>query len=82
MTASTSNSKCTPYTPDLRNLFDPELSDMEARYRWLYRQPDLDHADNTRALFRIWLEDIAAEWRRRERHNLQAPAPSMASPMS
>jgi hypothetical protein len=59
---------------DLRGLFDPELSDFEARIRWLYRQPGVAHADNTHALFDFWLELIGAEWRRREGYNLTAPA--------
>jgi hypothetical protein len=65
---------------DLRGLFDHELSDLEARLRWLHRQPDLDHAANTRGLFDYWLDLIGAEWRRRERHNLTAAAPAYGTP--
>jgi hypothetical protein len=65
---------------DLRSLFDPELSDLEARLRWLYRQPDLAYPDETRALLQLWLGDIEAEWKRRERYNLTAPAPDYGIP--
>jgi CHC2 zinc finger len=60
--------------------FGPELSDLEARLRWLYRQPDLAYPDETRALLRLWLEDIAAERKRRERYNLTALAPAYGIP--
>jgi hypothetical protein len=38
---------------DLRGLFDPELSDLEAQLRWLHRQPDVEFPDETRALLRL-----------------------------
>lgn len=65
---------------DLRGLLDPELSDLEARLRWLYRQPDLEYPGETHALLRLWLGDVAAEWKRRERYSLTAPAPSYGIP--
>jgi len=65
---------------DLRNLFDEDLTDLEARYRWLAQQPDLDYERDTRALLRLWLDDIAAEWRRRERLGLKGPMPDYGIP--
>jgi CHC2 zinc finger len=68
------------YATDLRLLFDPELSDLEARYRWLGEQRDLDHERETRELIRLWLDDIEREWDRRRRSGLKAPAPNYGIP--
>jgi hypothetical protein len=67
---------------DLRMLFDPELSDLEARYRWLAQQRDVEYERETRELIQLWLDDIAAELRRRQWLNLTSPAPSYGFPLT
>lgn len=61
---------------DLRNLFDFELADLEARYRWLVQQPDLNHPDETTELIWLWLNAIRTEWKRRQGFNLKSPTPN------
>ena len=53
-----------------------ELDLREALYRWFIRQPDLHFPDETRALFRVWLDDIAEERRFGAQYNIAAPGPA------
>jgi hypothetical protein len=68
------------YSVDLRSLFDFELEDVGARYQWLAQQPDLDFPTETRELIQVWLDNIVAEWRRRERYGLKSPRPNYGIP--
>lgn len=59
---------------------DDELARAEAVYTWFTQQPDLDFPEETRALFRLWLDDITEEWRFRARHSISAPGPAYPWP--
>ena len=61
---------------ELRQHSDSELVDLEAVYRWLHDQPDLEFPAESRAVIRLWLEAIAAEQKRRDGYGLRFPTPS------
>ncbi|CCF85054.1 CHC2 zinc finger domain-containing protein [Nitrolancea hollandica] len=67
-----------------RRPFGCHLPDELRRAEWLYRylkaQSDLEHADETRAVFDVWLADIAEERRFRVRHDLTMPGPAYTFP--